>query len=119
MRKVVPTTGTLEYINYTPSKKILNKVRKNVEKFEKADTKKYIAVMKDGKRIGFGDPDSEQYKDNVPKDMGGGKWTKKDHGDDGRRDNYRARHGGIVLKDGTKAIDVEFSPAWFSYYLLW
>ena len=35
------------------------------------------------------------------------------------RDNYRKRHSKILLKDGTRAIDKPYSPAYLSYYLLW
>lgn len=32
---------------------------------------------------------------------------------------YIARHSKIYLKDGTRAIDREYSPSWFSLYVLW
>lgn len=81
--------------------------------------KKYTAILKDGKRVSFGDRRYEQYKDSVPVSMGGGKWKKKDHKDKDRRKNYRARHGALVCKDGKKCISKKYSPAWFSYYYLW
>lgn len=36
-----------------------------------------------------------------------------------RRKNYRSRHAGILLKDGSRAIDKTWSPAWLSYYVTW
>ena len=41
------------------------------------------------------------------------------HKDKKRRENYRSRHAGIKRKDGTRAIDKEWSPAWLSYYVTW
>ena len=35
------------------------------------------------------------------------------------RNNYRLRHSKILLKDGSRAIDKKYSPAYLSYYLLW
>ena len=35
------------------------------------------------------------------------------------RDAYRARHSKVLLKDGSRAIDKLYSPAFLSYYLLW
>jgi hypothetical protein len=42
-----------------------------------------------------------------------------DHGDSKRRASFRARMGGIKLKDGSKAINKKNSPAYLSYNLLW
>ena len=81
--------------------------------------KKYTAILPDGKKVSFGHRDYQHYKDSVPKRLGGGKWSHKDHGDPERRKNYRKRHGGMVCKDGKKCISKKYSPAWFSYYFLW
>jgi hypothetical protein len=35
------------------------------------------------------------------------------------RDAYRARHSRIMLANGRRAIDVKYSPAWLSWFLLW
>ena len=35
------------------------------------------------------------------------------------REAYRARHSKIILKNGKRAIDTKYSPAWLSYYILW
>lgn len=32
---------------------------------------------------------------------------------------YIARHSKIILKNGKRAIDKVYSPAWFSYHILW
>lgn len=88
--------------------------------------KKYTAVIpvREGKtttyrRVSFGHRDYQHYKDQVPRSMGGGRWTKKDHGDKKRRTNYRKRHAGIKCKDGAPCIKKRYTPAWFSYYYLW
>lgn len=80
---------------------------------------KYTAVMKDGKRVHFGHQDYEHYRDSVPKGMGGGLWSHRDHRDEKRRKSYRARHGGIRSKSGRAAYRKKYTPSWFSYHLLW
>lgn len=81
--------------------------------------KKYRAHLPNGRTTDFGHRDYQHYKDSVPKSQGGGLWSHKDHKDPDRRRNYRARHGGVLLKNGKRAIDTKYSPAWFSYYFLW
>ena len=54
--------------------------------------------------VHFGDKHSQTYLEGASKQ---------------KRDAYRARHSKILLKDGTRAIDSKYSPAWFSYHLLW
>jgi len=89
-------------------------------KFQKGPgKKKYTAILPNGKRVHFGDRDYQQYKDSVPKRLGGGLWSSKDHLDPERRRNYRKRHGEMRCKDGEKCISKRYSPAWFSYYFLW
>lgn len=80
---------------------------------------KYIAVLPDGKKVRLGHIDYQHYKDSVPKRLGGGLWSHLDHKDPKRRDNYRKRHSGVSTKTGIRAIDIPYSPAWFSYYYLW
>ena len=80
---------------------------------------KYVAVLPDGKRVRFGHSDYQHYKDSVPKSLGGGIWSHKDHGDPQRRERYRKRHAGVLTKDGTPAYKKRYSPSWFSYYFLW
>ena len=89
-------------------------------KFEKAaKPHKYVAIFPDGKKVRFGHQDYEHYRDSVPPSRGGGVWKHKDHGDKQRRNNYRNRAKGVILKSGTRAIDHKYSPAWFSYHFLW
>jgi hypothetical protein len=81
---------------------------------------KYTAIMKDGKRVNFGHRDYEQFRDSVPKRLGGGQWASYDHGDATRRRSYRCRHSKIINRRyGTPAYKVKYSPSWFSYYYLW
>ena len=83
-------------------------------KFYKAKyPKKYLAVMPSGKRVSFGHQGYQQYKDTVPKNLGGGKWSHKNHLDKERRRKYRKRHS---AQGYHKRL---YSPAWFSYYFLW
>jgi hypothetical protein len=63
-------------------------------------------------RVRFGDRDYEQYKDRI------GYWRDQDHLDKKRRDNYRKRHGGIMV-NGTPSYRVKYSPAYFSRKYLW
>jgi len=74
-----------------------------------------VVVEKGGKKktIHFGDNSMQQFKDKT------GIWKSKDHGDSARRKNYRSRHGGILKKDGSKAINDPMSPAYHSYRILW
>lgn len=91
-----------------------------VEKFVKGPyPKKYTAVMKDGRLVHFGDRRYQHYKDSVPKRMGGGLWSHKDHNNRDRRDNYRKRHAGMRTASNRPAYRVKYSPSWFSYYYLW
>ena len=89
----------------------------------RAGKKKYTAILPlpggKSRRVSFGHRDYQQFKDQVPKAMGGGRWSRKDHGDRGRRTNYRRRHGAQKCGDGTLCIKRRYSPAWFSYYFLW
>lgn len=80
---------------------------------------KYTAILPDGKKVNFGHRDYQHYRDSVPRRLGGGLWTHKNHNDQNRRKNYRARHSGVLLKDGTPAYKKRYTPAWFSYYFLW
>lgn len=80
---------------------------------------KYTAILPNGTHINFGNKNYQHYKDKVPKNLGGGLWTNLNHLDKERRRNYRLRHSSILTKDGKRAIDVLYSPAWFSYHFLW
>jgi hypothetical protein len=91
-----------------------------VERFVKGPgVYKYTAILKNGKRVNFGNRNYQQYKDSVPKSKGGGLWSHKDHKDIKRLDSYHKRHSKVLNKDGKPAYKVKYTPAWFSYYYLW
>ena len=73
---------------------------------------KYTAII-NNKRINFGDKRYQQYHDKI------GLYKDLDHNDKQRRANYRRRHSAIRTKLGKRAIDIKYSPAWFSYHYLW
>lgn len=80
---------------------------------------KYTAILPDGKRVHFGHREYEHYKDSVPKEVGGQRWSHKNHLDKERRKNYRKRHAGMMCKEGIHCYKKRYSPSWFSYYFLW
>lgn len=63
--------------------------------------------------ISFGAKGYQQYKDLI------GDYSEYDHGDKKRREAYRARHSKIKNKSGDYVYKIPFTPAFFSYYLLW
>jgi hypothetical protein len=68
-------------------------------------SKKWMTVTPDeGKKVHWGHPTMKDYTQ---------------HRSLKRRSNYRKRHAGILLKDGSRAIDKKWSPAWLSYYVTW
>jgi len=80
--------------------------------------KKYKASIYDTKNkkiksVMFGDRRYEHYFDRI------GMWREKNHNDRKRRAAYRKRHEKISLKDGSAAYQVPYTPAYFSYHLLW
>lgn len=99
----------------------MKKLKPGIKFIKGSGFKKYTAIIpistdKNKKKfikVSFGDQRYEHYKDIVPKNLGGGLWSHKNHYDKERRKRYRIRHGatGYYLK--------EYSPAWFSYYFLW
>jgi len=66
--------------------------------------KKWMTITPEGKKVHWGDPNMQDYTQ---------------HKDKIRRKNYRTRHAGIKLKDGSRAIDKKWSPAWLSYNVTW
>jgi len=74
-----------------------------------------VEVNKDGKKktIHFGATSYGHFKDKT------GIWKSKDHNDAERRKNYRSRHGGIIKKDGTKAIKDPMGASYHAYRVLW
>ena len=74
------------------------------------------AISPDGKIVEivyFGAKNYEQYKDLL------GFYKNLDHGDKNRRMNYRKRHSKILNKEGKPSYTVPFTPAWFSWNILW
>lgn len=66
--------------------------------------KKWMTITPEGKKLYWGEPSMQDYTQ---------------HKDPERRKNYRSRHRGILLKDGSRAINKKWSPAWASYYVTW
>lgn len=82
--------------------------------FEKSTqkSKKYDAILEhkesdEKKRVPFGDKRYKQYRDITGLKL----YTHKDHGDDKKRKQYKARH--------SKASNNKFSSLWFSLHYLW
>ena len=83
-------------------------------KFEvaKSNNKKYLAIIEDKKTkrkqtVPFGDVRYEQYRDDVPLK----RYTRLNHNDPKRRQNYLARHGKTMTK--------KYSPSYFAAKYLW
>lgn len=80
--------------------------------------KKYKAVIYEGgkkiKTVQFGDKRYQHYKDTALK-----YYSKQDHLDKERRRKYRARHQGILNKEGLPVYTIKYTPSWFSYNYLW
>lgn len=66
--------------------------------------KKFMIRSPEGKLIHFGAENSTTFLEGASKE---------------KRKSYRARHSKIILKDGRRAIDVKYSPAFLSWHLLW
>jgi len=66
--------------------------------------KKWMTITPDGYKVHWGSPVMQDYTQ---------------HHDKTRRMRYKQRHAGILLKNGTRAIDKLWSPAWLSYYVTW
>ncbi len=89
--------------------------RYDYQKSKRPDKKLMVVVEKGDKKktIHFCARNMEQFKDRT------GIWKSKDHGDKQRRQNFRTRMAGIKKKDGKRAIDDVFSPAYHAYHILW
>jgi len=80
--------------------------------------KKYKAKIYDTndkkiRTVEFGDQRYQQYYDRI------GMYDNLNHLNRKRRKDYRTRHSGILTADKKKAYKIPYTPAWFSYYLLW
>lgn len=83
----------------------------NYEKSTRKDKK--LMVIVDGKKIHFGNPNYQHFKDKT------GIWKSLDHGDPKRRKNYLARSKGIKNKEGKLTKDIETSPNYHAIRILW
>lgn len=66
--------------------------------------KKWMTIGPNGRKIHWGHPTMKDYTQ---------------HHDKKRRRSFRARMSGIRKKDGRRAIDVKWSPAWLAHYVTW
>jgi len=83
-------------------------------RFERSRTKgkKYDAIIEDKvtrrqQRVPFGSSEHEQYRDSTGLKL----YSRLDHNDPKRRQNYLARHAKTMTK--------KFSPSWYSAKFLW
>lgn len=74
---------------------------------------KKLMTIVDGKKVHFGARSMGHFKDKT------GIWKSKDHNDTKRRASFRARMGGVKLKDGSKAVNNPSSPAYHALRILW
>ena len=70
---------------------------------QKAGKKLRLTLM-DGRTIDFGAAGSLTYLEGAS---------------EAKKNSYIARHSQIRLKNGTRAIDARYSPAWLSFHVLW
>ncbi len=75
-------------------------------KYKKSNrsSKKWMTMTPEGKIVHWGCPYMQDYTQHHSKK---------------RRSNYKKRHAGILLKNGKRAIDVVWSPAWLSFFVTW
>lgn len=83
--------------------KLVSGARVDYSKSSRKD-KKWQTLTPNGKVVHWGHPQMDDFTQ---------------HGDKERRKAYRKRAGGIRLKDGTRAIDKKWSPAWLAYHVTW
>lgn len=83
--------------------KTINGTRVDYQPSTRSD-KKFMTRSPEGKIIHFG---AKGYSDYI------------EHKDPKRRENYQKRHSAILLKNGSRAIDKVWSPAWLSYHINW
>jgi len=74
--------------------------------------KKYAAILRNKKTnrlktVNFGDLEYDHYQDKTNLKL----YSDMDHGDEKRRDSFRARFGRMAKK--------KYSPAYFAYNFLW
>jgi len=82
--------------------------------YEKSTRKdKKLMTIVDGKKVHFGNPNYQQFKDKT------GIWKSLDHGDPKRRKNYLSRSSGIKNKQGQLTKDIPSSPNYHAIRILW
>jgi len=82
--------------------------------YEKSTRKdKKLMTIVDGKKVHFGNPNYQQFKDKT------GIWKSLDHGDPKRRKNYLNRASGIKNKQGQLTKDIPSSPNYHAIRILW
>lgn len=90
------------------------KVKIGKYEYEKSSRKdKKLMTMVDGKRVHFGNPKYEHFKDRT------GHWKSMDHNDKERRKNYLTRSAGIKDKSGKLTKDNPLSPNYHARRILW
>lgn len=79
----------------------------------------------DVRTLSFGHNEYQQFRDSVPKSLGGGLYSNMDHNDVSRRKNYFSRHSsGIKQKQKALKHEIEksgglFTPKILSHQYLW
>jgi len=88
------------------NKSFTKKIGSRTIKYQKSSRKdkKWMTKRPDGRIVHWGHPKMQDYTQ---------------HHDKKRRKSFRKRMSGIRLKNGSKAIDVPWSPAFLAYYVTW
>ena len=103
-----------------PVKKMKKKMKEKIEKIEKGKfPKKYTAHVKDKvrktiRKIHFGDQNYEQFKDRTRN----GLYSKKNHGDKRRQQNYYSRHSGEKVRHVAIAKEIRKSKGYYNAKIL-
>jgi len=89
-----------------PTKIVKDKYGSVTVHYQKSNrsNKKWMARSPSGKVVHFGDKFMKDYTQHHSKK---------------RRASFRKRMSGIRKKNGSRAIDKRWSPAWASYYVTW
>lgn len=68
------------------------------------EKKKLVLIRPNGPSVNFGLKGSKTFLEGASEQ---------------KKSAYLARHNKILLKDGRRAVDVKYSPAWLSKRILW
>lgn len=101
--RVIQGEGAYNLLTKVKSKMTKLKIPYTDVQLSDKPTKKIMVII-DGRKIHFGAKNSNTFIEGANKQ---------------KRDAFKARHSKVLLKDGSRAIDLKYSPAWFSYYVLW